>query len=212
MCYGLTNNNMRSYEQSDNCLAPVAGFALYEVNYFVLNLNYCEWTAQYAAGKILGSLGYMAVMVAAVVEAVVLLALSVIALLPSVLFKNGLGHVAIVAYTAMISLIDTPVRCVSGFVQNVLLNQEKSFERLNLLTCLGSFSSSCARSEAVPVPDAEDDVADEELFAQVQEIVAKGSKLANEDKEKKGLLRKLADRFNLFQKQKSERDLSGKKT
>ncbi len=157
MCFGLENATAAKYAhyqygeaKGDGiCIVPVAPHALYQVNEFVINLtlrkNEGENTlglAQQIAGRIIGTLGYAAVIVAAIVECLVLLALSTLALLPaSFLCKNGFVDVAAVGIVATLMLLDIPVRCLSGFVQNILFFREKDFEGLDIFAaCRGNSS------------------------------------------------------------------------
>lgn len=152
MCFRIDNSEARYYGDDKMCYAPIGVYGLYQVNEFVIDLNECDrdgvykrFLAQRIAGKIFGTLGYAAISVAVVVESVVMIALAVVALLPSLLFKNGFEHVFVMAFLAAVTILDIPVRAVSGFVQNVLFSQQKSFEDLDVLACL---SKSCTYSNA----------------------------------------------------------------
>ncbi len=106
------------------------------------------------AGKLVGALGYAAVMVATIVECVAFFVINLLALVPAgaidICFRKR--YFTLVGFSVFIAgayLVDLPVRCVSGVVQNVLLGQRKDFEELDI-------SYLCTRSKLLQQDDRHD--------------------------------------------------------
>jgi hypothetical protein len=156
MCLLATGD--ANYGDSGLCLMSVGAYALNEVTDFVIMLDkqnvegdYTLWLGQRMAGKLVGALGYAAIMVVAIVECVAIFVIGLLALLPAgaldICFRKGYFiAVGISVFMAGASLLDLPVRCVSGVVQNVLLGQRKDFEEL-------SISAICTRSRLLQQED-----------------------------------------------------------
>src|ERR1700722_16970248 len=149
MCCGFRNNPSSQYGHNKLCWTPIGVYGLYQVNDFVRDLNECDlkghykhFTAQRMAGKIFGTLGLAGVVVAGLVEAVGMIALGILALLPSLLFKEGSSHVSSMIIVAVQTIVDIPVRALSCFVQNILFNEQASFTELDVFACLTNSCSS----------------------------------------------------------------------
>jgi len=156
MCCGLDRSDAMDYGNSKICCVAVAPHALYQVNRFVTKLDrpnyerngYELGLLQRMEGRIIGTLGYAAVIVAALVENIAILAIALLVLLPSLLFKDGIVDVLSMAVIAVMTMLDIPVRALSGFVQNVLFFQGKSFKDLDIVpNCIKNF---CTASSDVP--------------------------------------------------------------
>jgi hypothetical protein len=140
MCIAIGNGYVGKYAPGNGlCIEPVCPFALYQLTEFVIKLdaidsqgNYENWFIQRMEGKIIGALAYAAIIIANVVECVVLLALGLLALLPSLMVKNGFERALGTCLVSVMFFFEIPVRAVSGIIQNILLGCRKDFEELHL--------------------------------------------------------------------------------
>lgn len=155
MCIAFTNREGRNYGDKKICWVPVAPHMLYQVNEFVRDLDVVhsngkpasEWLLQRMVGRVIGTLGYAAVIVAALVESAAICAIALLALIPSMLFNDGFVHVFSMGIVAVMVVLDTPLRALSGFVQNILFFQDKDYAQLYLIPA-------CIRNSCVPSAEA----------------------------------------------------------
>ncbi len=145
MCFDIKRYEVSLYGNQHACLMPLTPHALFKLTQFVVRLdnhdgtgNKRYWLTQRMEGKIIGALGYAAILVASIVECLVFLVLDLLALLPAAALSLCCGDLVSpitesMKFTAK-ALIDTPVRSLSGLVQNILLGQRKNYRELHLLS------------------------------------------------------------------------------
>jgi hypothetical protein len=142
MCLRFTRDD-RAHGDKQICLMSVGPYALDQLNEFVINLDKRNdegiselWLSQRMAGKIFGVLGYAAIMVATIVECVVILALSLLAIVPSCVLSCCIGDIVspvlASAFVAIIEPLEISLLCISGLVQNILMGQRKNFDELSV--------------------------------------------------------------------------------
>ncbi|MBI2742765.1 MAG: hypothetical protein HYX48_02470 [Chlamydiales bacterium] len=133
MCVGISKSNVESYGKE--LFAPFAYTTFNDLNEFC---NVKADGLEAMARRVVGALGYLALMVAIEVEAAFRLALGLIALLPCfaitlVRCRDDLLEISfLLMIGALFSIVDAPARAISALVQNALLGRGLDFDDIKL--------------------------------------------------------------------------------